>query len=363
MKFLFLLAVPLLGLCYAAWHVWTILPFSIVWKSFVVGLGICSFLLLFMNFGQGFDRMPLPLARVLYEVGTSSLFVFLYLILIFLVLDIGRLAHAVPRAWLYENGVAATTIAVLLFGVFLYGNIHYKNKVRVALDIPTEKSLARPYKVIMVSDLHLGYHNPRGELARWIDLFNAERPDLVLIAGDIIDISVRPLLEEGMAEEFRRLQAPVYACLGNHEYYSQTPRAQAFCRDAGIRVLRDESASIDNHFAVIGRDDRTNLRRKSVQELAKGIAADTTFTILLDHQPYNLEDAERASIDFQLSGHTHRGQVWPVSWITDAMYECSWGSHQRGRTRYYVSSGIGIWGGKFRIGTQSEYVVATIHRE
>lgn len=361
MKFLLILAVPLLGLCYVAWHVWTILPFSAVWKGLVVGLGICSFLLLFMNFGQGFDRMPLPLARALYEVGTSSLFVFLYLILIFLVLDIGRLAHRVPKAWLYENGVVATTIAVLLCCIFLYGNIHYKNKVRVALDISTEKPIARPYKVIMVSDLHLGYHNPRKELARWIDLFNAERPDLVLIAGDIIDISIRPLLEEGMAEEFRRLQAPVYACLGNHEYYSQTPRAQAFCRDAGIRVLRDESASIDNHFAVIGRDDRTNLRRKSVQELAKGIAADTTFTILLDHQPYNLEDAERASIDFQLSGHTHRGQVWPVSWITDAMYECSWGSHQRGRTRYYVSSGIGIWGGKFRIGTQSEYVVATIH--
>jgi hypothetical protein len=55
--------------------------------------------------------------------------------------------------------------------------------------------------------------------------------------------------------------------------------------------------------------------------------------------------------------------VWPISWITDAIYECSWGSHQRGNTRYYVSSGIGIWGGKYRIGTQSEYVVATISGE
>jgi predicted MPP superfamily phosphohydrolase len=84
------------------------------------------------------------------------------------------------------------------------------------------------------------------------------------------------------------------------------------------------------------------------------------FTILLDHQPYNLDRAEAADIDFQLSGHTHRGQVWPISWITDHIYECSWGNHQRGNTRYYVSSGIGIWGGKFRIGTQSEYVVANI---
>ena len=68
-------------------------------------------------------------------------------------------------------------------------------------------------------------------------------------------------------------------------------------------------------------------------------------------------------IDFQLSGHTHRGQVWPISWITDAIYECSWGIHQRGNTHYYISSGLGIWGGKFRIGTQSEYVVTTLRNE
>jgi hypothetical protein len=90
--------------------------------------------------------------------------------------------------------------------------------------------------------------------------------------------------------------------------------------------------------------------------------APSTFSILLDHQPYNLDRAEQAGADFQLSGHTHRGQVWPISWITDHVYECSWGSYQRGNTRYYVSSGIGLWGGKFRIGTQSEYVVAVIRR-
>jgi predicted MPP superfamily phosphohydrolase len=97
------------------------------------------------------------------------------------------------------------------------------------------------------------------------------------------------------------------------------------------------------------------------EELASHPSLLTThYTILLDHQPYHLEEAEQAGIDFQLSGHTHRGQVWPISWITDHIYECSWGSHQRGNTQYYVSSGIGIWGGKYRIGTQSEYVVATI---
>ena len=89
----------------------------------------------------------------------------------------------------------------------------------------------------------------------------------------------------------------------------------------------------------------------------------TKYCIVLEHQPYHLEQAERDKIDFQFSGHTHYGQVWPISWITRKMYECAYGSYQRGVTHYYVSSGIGIWGGKFRIGTQSEYVVATISKQ
>ena len=108
------------------------------------------------------------------------------------------------------------------------------------------------------------------------------------------------------------------------------------------------------------------MRRKPIADLMKsshGSPLSSYLSIVLDHQPYNLERTEQAGVDFQLSGHTHRGQVWPISWITDAVYEKSWGRHQRGETQYYVSSGIGIWGGKFRIGTQSEYVVATIRHK
>ena len=116
---------------------------------------------------------------------------------------------------------------------------------------------------------------------------------------------------------------------------------------------------------LIGRDDRMNRHRKPLDALMSGLplygrGLGGGFSILLDHQPYHLDRVEKAGVDFQLSGHTHRGQVWPISWITDHIYECSWGSYQRGHTHYYISSGLGIWGGKFRIGTQSEYVVATL---
>lgn len=117
-------------------------------------------------------------------------------------------------------------------------------------------------------------------------------------------------------------------------------------------------AAVDG-ITLIGRDDRTNVHRKPLKNLMKQVDA-RHYTILLDHQPYHLEEAEQAGIDFQFSGHTHDGQVWPISWITRAMYEQSFGSLRKGDTQYYVSSGMGIWGGKFRIGTQSEYVVLNI---
>lgn len=355
--FIFLL-LPVMGIVYIGWHVWTLVPLPAVWRVSIITAGVLSFLMIFLNFRRAIDDMPLPLARLVYDIGNSSVFILLYLVVIFLVLDLGRLLHLVRPQWMHQNFPLTACIVIGMFALFLYGNVHYHHKVREELHLTTDKPLARPLRIVMLSDLHLGYHNPRKELARWVDLINAENPDVVLIAGDVIDMSMRPLVEENMAEEMRRLEAPVYACLGNHEYYSSEPLAEQFYRDARIQLLRDTCLVVGD-LCIMGRDDRTNLRRRNIDELAR-MADHTKYTILLDHQPYHLEEAEQAGVDFQLSGHTHRGQVWPISWITDALYECSFGSHQRGKTRYYISSGIGIWGGKFRIGTRSEYVVATL---
>ena len=362
---------PVLGCAYVGWHVWRILPLANVWKSVVVVLMAACFALFVLNFVIGLDRVPLPLARVMYDVGNSSLIILLYLFMLFMALDVVALVlHFVrPSGGNFLRDSLPGTLCVLGFMValFTYANIHYYNKVRVPMEIDTKGKVTRPLKLVLMSDLHLGYHNGRQEFAKWVDKINAEQPDLVLIGGDIIDISVRPLIEEGVAEEFRRLKAPIYACLGNHEYYSGEPRAQQFYRDAGIHLLRDSVVTLPDYgnLTIIGRDDRTNAGRKSVAELMKECQDPQPpilggYQLLLDHQPYHLERTAKAGIDFQFSGHTHYGQVWPISWIEDAIYECAYGSLTKGNTRFYVSSGIGIWGAKFRIGTQSEYVVLTL---
>jgi len=353
--------IPLAGCAYVGWHVWRILPLSVIWKWMVVLVLLLCFCQLFLNFVIGLDNLPLPVARILYAIGTSSIIVLLYLFMLFAILDVAHLFRLIPESFLHNSMVGSLTVSAIMLTVFVYGNIQYYNKVRVHINIDTDK-VDKPVRLIMMSDLHLGYHNTRNDLATWVDMLNKENADAILIAGDIVDISVEPLLKENMAAEFRRLNAPVYACLGNHDYYAGEPRSEQFYRESGIKLLRDSSAVLNGEIVVIGRDDRTNSRRSDVGRLVKNFTGKNknAFTILLDHQPYHLEEAELAGIDFQFSGHTHYGQVWPISWVEDLMYECAFGEYRRGQTRYYVSSGIGIWGGKFRIGTRSEYIVATI---
>lgn len=352
------IVLPLTGLMYVLWHLWCLLPFAVPYKWAVVVLCLITFSTSFINFSHTADSMPAPVARVCYETGNSTFFILLYSVLLFLLLDVGRLAGIVPRAWLYSNLYTVAAVAVVLFGIFTYGYFNYLHKQRHTVELPTVKSVGDSVRMVLASDLHLGYHNTRAELARWVDMINAENPDIVLFAGDIVDRSLRPLHEGHMADELKRIKAPVFACLGNHEYYAGIEGSLGFFSEAGITLLRDSSVTVGN-IVIVGRDDRSNRHRRSLGYLMRSV--DTSkYVVLLDHQPYHLEQAERSGVDFQFSGHTHHGQLWPVSLITEAVYEDAYGPWRRGSTRYYVSSGLGIWGGKFRIGTCSEYVVATV---
>lgn len=354
--FIVALTVMLVMQGYVSWHVWRVLSFSTPVKWAVVLLMLLALACMVLQFKS--NSMPLGMATTMYEIGNSWLVIMFYLLMAFLVLDIGRLVHLVPATWLKNNGITSLVLTGLMLVTFIAGNIHYHNKQRQVINLTTDKQLERPLKIVMLSDLHAGFHNRRAEVGRWVNIINREQPDIILIAGDIIDGNVRPLLAQGTAEELQRFNAPTLACLGNHEYITGIDKAIDLIGQTGIVLLRD-SAAVAGNVTVIGRDDRSNRRRKSVEQLMQGVTRNN-YIILLDHQPFNLEEAEQNGIDLQLSGHTHRGQVWPLNWVTKKMYECDYGQLRKGNTDYYVSSGMGIWGGKFRIGTDSEYAVITV---
>ena len=354
--FIVALTVMLIMQGYVSWHVWRVLPFSTPVRVIIIILMLLALACMVMQFKS--DGLPLPLATAMYEIGNSWLVIMFYLLMAFLLLDIGRIVHLVPSAWLHDNGVTSMVITGVMLVTFIGGNIHYHHKQRQEINLTTDKYLEKPLKIVMLSDLHAGFHNRRAEVGRWVDMINNEHPDMILIAGDLIDGNVRPINEYGTSDEFKRLNAPTIACLGNHEYITGIDKAIGLIEQTGIKLLRDSTITIGG-VTIVGRDDRSNRNRKSVEQLMKNVSHGN-YVILLDHQPFHLEEAEQNGVNLQLSGHTHRGQVWPLNWVTKKMYECDYGPWKRGKTNYYVSSGIGIWGGKFRIGTSSEYAVITI---
>ena len=359
--FMILIFLGVLGVnLYVFYRVWNILP-HIMWLRWCfMAVGILALASLFFSVLAG-DNFSLAVTTIMYKVGTSWFFIAIYMAMIFLVLDLLRLTHLPVARIIHSSWVGTLAVIVLTLVIFVAGNINYHNKRRVSFTVDTGGKLELPLKAVIVSDLHLGYNIGNRELARWIEMINAEQPDIILIPGDVIDNSLRPLEERGMACVLQDLQAKygVWVSPGNHEYISGIEGSVGFLRSAGLNVLRDEAVLVDSAFYVVGRDDRTNVNRKSLHELLVSLDPDKP-RIVLDHQPFGLERLAGEGVALQVSGHTHRGQVWPISWITDAMYEKSNGLLKRDKTYIYVSSGLGIWGGKFRIGTRSEYAVVEI---
>lgn len=239
---------------------------------------------------------------------------------------------------------------------------HYKfNHPEIAkLDISTEKvKLNKEIKIVAVSDIHLGISIDKRQLKKYVKLINSQNPDIVLIAGDISDRGVKPLIDQNMKEELQMIVAPlgVFAIMGNHDFYAENLHASAdFMNESGIHVLRDTALLVKNDFYLVGRDDRTNKHRKPLQEIMKDIDRSKPI-ILLDHQPYHLNEAQENDVDLQISGHTHNGQFFPGSWFVKRIHEVGYGYAKKGKTHYYVSSGLGLWGPQYRIGSQSEVVV------
>lgn len=350
----------LVAIAYVAYCIYRVIPLATGWKIAAVAIMILAFACFFISFTGRLEQMPMEWAARTYVIGNSCMICFLYLLMMFLLLRALQFCHILP-AGMHEDSWAGTA---LVFGstalLLIYGGIHYKHKYREEIDIASGK-VTSPVKVVLMSDLHVGYHNRRAELARWIDIVNSEHPDIVLVAGDIIDRSIRALYEDGDAEEFRRIEAPVYACLGNHEHYAGDAKSELFYLDAGIKVLKDASAEVCG-IEIIGRDDYHNKERAPLPSLVEDIDR-SKFILLLDHQPENLDEAMESDIDFQFSGHTHNGQIFPGNIILRFRFEHSYGEFVKGNTRYYITSGLGIWGGKFRIGTRSEYVVLNLKPE
>ena len=348
---------------YVFYRLWAMIPAGSIFRLLLLVFAVVAVGSPFLALSSG-EKIPTPVIRFVYGLGTSWFFILIYFLIAFLLLDFVRLTRLFPLGeWMFGSWVGLAAVAGIVALVVIGGYVRYQNKTRIDLPIVTDKLEAgtQPLRIVALSDLHLGYTIRKKEFERWVERINHEKPDVVLIAGDAIDNSLKPLIEDGLAESFRKIESRygVFAVPGNHEYIAGIDGSLAFLQQAGVKVLRDSAALIGGRFYAVGRDDRSSRRRASLESLIAPLDRSKPV-ILLDHQPYRLEEAERCGVDLQISGHTHHGQVWPISLIVDGMYEKAYGFLKKGGTNYYITSGMGIWGGKFRIGTRSEYLVITL---
>lgn len=324
---------------------WGKVAMSVVYWMVVFSLIVALF---------GREMLPSWLLRIMYVAGSVWLVYTLYMVMSLLVVDAVKLF--LPA---FQYGFwCALGITVCVLG---YGYYNYRNPVVNEMMLSMDKPLDASVRVVAVSDVHLGFATGKKQLQKYVELINSQKPDVILIAGDLIDNSVAPLREERMNEELSQLKAPmgVYMVPGNHEYISGIDEVEDFLRNTPIVLLRDSVVTLPCGVQIVGRDDRHNRRRIPLNDIMRKTDGSKPI-VMLDHQPYQVAKKDSAGVDVQISGHTHRGQVFPMNLLVDAMYEQSWGYRKWSHSHVYVSSGLSLWGPPFRIGTDSDVAVITL---
>ena len=370
-----LLVLPIILIVYIGLNVfigWNLLIFLEWMAGPVPGPAFwIPFLLVAFGFPIGrIGRGPGPVLRLLKVAGAYYFALFEYGCLLLPPADIaGWLLRSAGFGASVHIGLPAAVVAAVLLVLFIAGSYYAWSPVvrEYRLEVPKDAGDLGTLRILAASDLHLGNIVGNRHLRRLTAAAEKLKPDLILLAGDVIDDDIEPFVRNRMDETLAGLKAPlgVYAVLGNHEYYGG--QIEAYVRraaDAGVRVLRDETVTIGGCFHIAGRKDKTAEGagpegRLPVGKLLESL--DPRLPILLmDHQPLALGEAARAGADLLLSGHTHRGQFAPNHLLTRRLFELDWGYKRIGGMHALVSSGFGTWGPAIRLASRSELLDITL---
>ncbi|EOR27278.1 metallophosphoesterase [Clostridium sartagoforme AAU1] len=313
------------------------------------------------------------LTNFLYLIGSYWMGLLMYTLLTFPI--IGIINIIISKSHLSNNltdkyYIYQTILIALVFIIITtIGSFNAKNSYVTSFDIDIDKpSFKEPVNVIMVSDIHLGNIVKNKKLSNMVKEINDLNPDIVIIAGDIIDSDIKPFLNTNMGREFSKIKSTygTYATLGNHDLMTKAEtQIVKILEENSVKVLRDESILINDSIYIIGRDDITINRfsendRASLLDLTHNLDKSKAL-IVIDHNPKYINESLNANIDLQLSGHTHKGQIAPGNLVTNKMFEIDYGYLKKDNLNVVVSSGYGTWGPPIRIGSRSEIVQMNLH--
>ena len=315
------------------------------------------------------------LGKTVIYIGSYWLAAMYYLFLILLACDLLRLIFRwtgiIPQSLRGHFHLVTLAVLASVAVILIYGTWNSLNPVIRNYEVTLNKksSSLDTLRVVVVSDIHLGWIVGVDRLQEMTAMINSLNPDLVLLPGDIIDEGVDLAAEKEIPQVLKSLKPRwgSYASMGNHEYISgNADTAVYFLNRAGITVVRDQAVEVADNLYIVGRDDSSRHRfdgseRLDLATLMSTIDKNRLPVILLDHEPFNLDVSEKEGVDLQFSGHTHLGQLFPNNYITGAIFEKDWGYLRKNNFQIIVSSGFGTWGPPIRIGNRPEIVNVLIH--
>ncbi len=281
-----------------------------------------------------------------------------------------RVTHKKVKPYLPGTCAVIVTVIYMLIACYLCTNVWMKE---YSLESP---KLEGSLRVVQITDSHVGATFDAAGLLKYVHEINDLNPDIVLITGDYVDDGTTKEDMENSCKALSELKTRygVFFAYGNHDrgYFSDDSKGWnndqllENLQDNNVTILQDEAVLIDGRFYVIGRKDRSEAgrggSRMTVEELTADLDPDL-YKIVMDHQPCEYDDDEKAGVNLVLSGNTHGGQFFPFNQmgVLTHQYERSYGYERRGETDYIVSSGISDWELIFKTGCRSEYVVVDIN--
>ncbi len=311
---------------------------------------------IFMIVGvMGFINATSSTGSIIFRLAAISMGFMLYLLLSTFAVDIFHLfVKLSPKIY----GIMAISLAATFS---IYGLWHATNTKVTEVDIILS-GIQKPIKAAHLTDTHLGHFRGANKMQQIVDMINAEEVDVVFFTGDLLDSKIQ-LKPESM-NPLKHIKAPVFFVEGNHDAYTGIDPIKAHLKSLGVKVLENQIFQW-NELQIIGLDHMVaDHNAVSPHASSNGPTIQNTLanlniqkekpSILLHHGPNGIKYANEAGVDLYLAGHTHGGQLWPITHIATLLFEVNKGLHQMNGTQVYVSQGTGTFGPPMRVGTDSE---------
>ena len=279
----------------------------------------------------------LILKRIFYNlIGAFFIYFFVFIFL------------EILRYFNYDNKIVFMIfifIGALIIGYSVSNAFTYKV---TNISLSSDK-IDKEYKFVVLSDIHLGSNSPK-ILEDITNILQDKNLDFILIPGDFIDDNY--VLKEDLSS-LKKLKIPKYYSFGNHEEYLDEYTINKLSLDNNLTLLRNQKSLFKNSITIVGLDDNRNI----TEGLKDVKLSNSSYNILMYHQPKQTIEAQKKGFDLVVSGHTHNGQIFPFNFLVRLQFDKLSGIHKQNNLIHYVSQGAGTWGPKMRLGTNNEIVI------